>query len=70
MASDQTPIQRAAATVEDIEALPEGSVVVDRHDDVWQRRGGLWCSHETAAVDDRRLAKWAPLTVLRRGGAR
>lgn len=55
----------------EIDALPEGSVVLDKHGDVWQYRLGLWCSYETAPHGSERLArKYAPVTVLSRGESR
>ncbi|WNM65465.1 hypothetical protein SEA_PHONEGINGI_63 [Microbacterium phage Phonegingi] len=55
----------------EIDALPDGSVVLDAQGDVWQYRGGLWCSYETASIGSERLArKYGPVTVLSRGESR
>jgi hypothetical protein len=51
-------------TAEEIESLPAKSVLLDSMGDVWQRRGTLWCSYETAPSTSKRLAKYAPLTLL------
>ncbi|AWN03242.1 hypothetical protein PBI_APPA_61 [Microbacterium phage Appa] len=55
----------------EIDVLPDRSVVLDRDGDVWQYRGGLWCSYETASIGSERLArKYGPITVLSRGESR
>jgi len=48
----------------EVEALPDGSVVADSAGDVSEKRGGLWCSYETAPMTDARLSKYLPATVL------
>jgi len=59
---DATP--RLITTAEEADALPEGSVVIDRFKVVSQNRGGLWCSYETARLDSRSLLHYGPLTVV------
>ena len=58
------PAARVITTAEELEALPERSVVLDRDGDAFQRRGGLWCSYETSRLGSRKLAKFRPITVL------
>lgn len=48
----------------ELDALPDLSVVIDKHDDVSQKRGGQWCGYETADCPSQRIAKYGPLTVL------
>lgn len=60
---------RTVSTPEEIEALPDRTVLLDASGDVWQRRRRLsdkrwWTSYESEPVTSERLAKWAPLTVL------
>jgi len=55
---------RTITTAEELEALPEGSVVRDFMDDVAEKRGGVWCGYETEPMNNRRLAKYLPGTVL------
>lgn len=51
--------------VHEIDALPNGTVVIDKFGDVLQYRGGLWCSYESASFGSEWVArKFAPLTVL------
>lgn len=55
---------------EDIEALPDRTVIRDKQGDVWERRGKLWCSYEMSPCDSVLVSrKWAPVTVLHRGEA-
>ena len=50
---------------EELDGLPEESVVIDYEGDVRQKRGGLWCGYETAPLNSTRLARIAgPFTVL------
>jgi hypothetical protein len=58
---------RTITTREEVEALWDGSVVSDSAGDVSEKRGGLWCSYETAPMSDSRLAKYLPATVLHEG---
>lgn len=62
---------RAGVLLDDmheIDALPNLSVLVDRDGDVWQYRGGLWCSYETATIGSERLArKYGPVKVIALG---
>jgi hypothetical protein len=53
---------------EEIEALPDRTVIRDKQGDVWERRGKLWCSYEMSPCDSVLVSrKWAPVTVLHRG---
>lgn len=61
------------STVEEVAALPFGSVVLDDDDDAWQRFGSSvwWCTDraiEEAYTDAELVRIYGPLTVLRRGG--
>ena len=62
--------QRTLTTREEVEALTEGAVIIDSTGDVAQRRDGLWCSYETSPMNDHRMAKYLPATVLHEGGVR
>lgn len=55
---------RTVNSAAELDALPELSVVIDKHDDVSQKRGGQWCGYETADCTSQRIAKYGPLTVL------
>lgn len=59
---------RIVTTVEELDALPDHSVISDNDDDIWQKRGGEWCSYETSRCTSPRLLKYHPLTVLHEGG--
>jgi hypothetical protein len=61
---------RTITTREELEALPDGGVILDKFGDVSQRRGGEWCSYETAPATDREVTKWLPATVLHEGGTK
>ena len=52
------------ATETEIAALPHGSVILDSHGDAAQKVAGQWHYPETNPVPDKRVAKYAPLTVL------
>ena len=52
------------STVEELDALPNLSVIIDSYQDVSQKRCGEWCSYETAEMTSKHLLKYAPLTVL------
>lgn len=56
-----------ATTKEEIEALTDGSIIRDSAGDVAEKRGGVWCSYETAPMSNERLAKYTPITVLHEG---
>jgi len=55
---------RTITTRTELEALPDESVILDRDGDVFQRRGGDWCSYETRPAVDQQVAKWLPAAVL------
>jgi len=61
---------RTITTRAEVEALGDGSVVADSAGDVSEKRGGLWCSYETAPMTDARLSKYLPVTVLHEPAAR
>lgn len=70
----EPPVRRIVASRNEaaaaIEALPDGTVVADTTDDVFQLRDGLWCSYESVPLTGFQLAKYAPITILRHGGAK
>jgi hypothetical protein len=45
---------------EELDALPDGSRIIDRYGDVSTKRDGLWHSFETAPMWSAKVAKWAP----------
>lgn len=57
-------VPRVVRTVEELDALPVGSVILDRDGDVWKERGGRWCGYGTATCSSARVQHWAPFTVL------
>lgn len=60
---------RVIETADELLALPEGAVVIDNDGDVSQKRGKMWCGHETSGLSSNRLARLAgPFTVLWEGG--
>ena len=55
---------RTVTSEQELDALPELSVVTDCYVDVWQRRGGEWCSYDTRPMQAKRIVRYAPLTVV------
>lgn len=62
--ADYQPKPRTVNSAADLDALPDLSVVIDKHDDVSQKRGGRWCGYETAVLTSKQIAKYGPLTIL------
>lgn len=50
-----------------LDGLRDRAVVLDDHGDVWQKRGDMWCSFETASVNTPLLVKYQPFIVLDEG---
>lgn len=50
-----------------LDSLPDGSVIIDKHGDVSQRRGDWWCSYQTADLPSRQVAKFLPAQLIHRG---
>ncbi|AYN57468.1 hypothetical protein HOU47_gp62 [Arthrobacter phage Constance] len=58
-------------TADELLALPEESVVLDAEGDVSQKRDGLWCGYDTAAINSNKLARLgSPFIVLQVGSAK
>ena len=55
---------RMVTTADELDALPELSVVTDCYVDVWQKRGGEWCSYDTQPAKSARIVRYAPLEVI------
>lgn len=55
---------RTITTVEELEALPDLSVILDVDRDVSQLRGRSWCGYEMADLTHPMMAKCLPATVL------
>ena len=55
--------------VDTVEGFTNGSVVLDRHGDVWQQQGGEWCSYDMEPTSMAHHRLFAPFTVLHVGGA-
>jgi len=55
---------RTITTREEVEALADGSVLIDSHGDVANLRDDFWFSYETAPMTHHRMAKYLPATVL------
>ena len=54
-----------ALTAEDLDSLPELSVLIDNEGDVAQKRGGLWCYLDTRPMESKRVVKkYAPLKII------
>ncbi|MGW5514639.1 hypothetical protein [Nocardia africana] len=52
-------------TSEQLDALPVGTQIIDRYNDVSTKRpDGLWDSFETAPMWSAKVAKWEPRLVL------
>lgn len=51
-------------TGQELATLPNHAVVIDRDEDVWQLRGGVWCSYETAPQPHERMHKFEPYRLL------
>ncbi|KSU80764.1 hypothetical protein [Rhodococcus qingshengii] len=62
--ADYRPKSRTVTSEAELDELPDLSVVIDKHDDVSQKRGGQWCGYETADCTSQRIAKYGPLTIL------
>lgn len=61
---------RTATTAEELDALPEGSVVLDRQHDVAEKHSGRLLYRETRNMPLEYLAKhYGPFTVLHEGGS-
>ena len=56
--------QPVVDTVEGLIALGDGTVIRDKHGDVSEKRGGLWCGYETAPCDAHRMSKYLPARVI------
>ena len=54
-------------TVGDIEALPEGSVVLDRDNDAWQVFDGLWYAYGESPFTAEELFEWQPIALVWEG---
>lgn len=62
---------RSVTAVEELDSLPNESVVRDRFGDVFEKRADKWCGYETAALSSHAMRKYLPATVLwTPGGAR
>ena len=55
---------RTVMTRYEVEALPDGSVLLDSAGDVAHLRDGFWFSYETSPMTHHRMAKYTPATVL------
>lgn len=52
-------------TVAQLDSMPDHTVIIDRDEDVWQYRGGLWCSYETSKHGSEWIfKKYSPLRVI------
>ena len=56
--------QPIVETVEELEELDDGAVVLDKMGDVSQRRGGYWCGFETKPLTDQIMRKFLPARVI------
>jgi len=65
MAGFRLPVPVEPESAEQLDALPEGTVILDNFGDVLQYRGGLWCSYESKQFGSEWVwRKFAPLTVI------
>lgn len=55
---------RTITAVGELDALPDGSAVLDRHGDVSTKHAHWWHTYETSPMMSQRLAKYGPLTVI------
>lgn len=51
-------------TVEQLNALPDLAVVIDRDRDMHQKRDSLWCSYETAPLAASTMRRYLPAQLL------
>lgn len=58
---------RTITTRKELEALPNGAVILDKFGEVSQRRYGTWCGYEAEPAMDKLAAKRLPATVLHEG---
>lgn len=56
---------RVVESVEELDALPDMAVIIDRYGDVLQYRDGLWCGYESRPFGSEWVwRKFAPLTLI------
>ncbi len=67
--ADRTNTQAAATLTEVLDALPEGTEIVDHFNDKGIKRDGLWHFPETAPLHSAKVAKYGPIRVLPRTAA-
>ncbi|MFE7799048.1 hypothetical protein [Nocardia sp. NPDC057440] len=51
-------MMREFLTAEQLDALPEGTTIIDRYGDISTKRDGWWRSYETAPMWSAKVAKW------------
>ena len=60
------PVPVEPESAEQLDALPEGTVILDSFGDALQYRDGLWCGYESKSFGSEWVwRKFAPLTVVR-----
>ncbi|WNT44956.1 hypothetical protein SEA_ABBYDAISY_62 [Arthrobacter phage AbbyDaisy] len=55
---------RTITTVKELDALADGSAVLDADSDISTKHGGRWHGYEMAPLDSRKFSKCGPFTVL------
>lgn len=56
---------QVVTTAEELDALGQHAVVRDDENDIWERRGDVWCSYETEPASTERMAKrYGPFVVF------
>ncbi|WMI32997.1 hypothetical protein SEA_PEGGYLEG03_56 [Arthrobacter phage PeggyLeg03] len=56
--------QRTISTVEELDALADGTAVLDADADVSTKHGGRWHGYEMSPLDSRKFSKCGPFAVL------
>lgn len=60
---------RTITTAEELDALPEGSAVLDNDHDVSTKHDGRWHGYEMNPLGSAKYAKYGPFAVLHEGEA-
>ncbi|WP_395705454.1 hypothetical protein [Rhodococcus ruber] len=54
----------SVTAVDELDSLPNESVIRDRFGDVFEKRADKWCGYETEALSSHAMRKYLPATVL------
>lgn len=63
LAAGWRPPVSTLTTVDELDAVPDGAVLTDRHGQIWIRTEEQWCEPRSTEIEVDELIEWAPLTV-------